>query len=115
MAAGLKKNKISSYLLVGVHVLRTLAGFWCFQEPPLDLQVHRGGSTLESTRHLQVLSLLDRHVGGQVREATCEREGGWGGGGGLKGFCGFCNNDVNSSVTLLLLLLDPTAEPSTGC
>jgi len=58
------------YLLI-INVLHTVSGLRCFNEPPLDLQIHRGGSALESTRHFYVLSLFHRHVGGQIREATC--------------------------------------------
>lgn len=64
------KKRFPCYLL-SVDLLLAVGGFRRFHEPPLDLQIHGRGSALERARHFYVLSLLYRHVGGHIREATC--------------------------------------------
>lgn len=44
------------------------------QEPPLDLQIHRGRATLESARHLHILPLGRRHVPRKLGKFCCKTE-----------------------------------------
>lgn len=68
-----REGEIPLYLL-SIDVLLAVTRLWRFHEPPLDLQIHGGGSALERARHFYVLTLFDGHVGGQVREPTCGGE-----------------------------------------
>ena len=52
----------------GVQVLRPP------QEPPLDLQVHRGGAALESAGHLHILPLGCSHVPRKLGKFCCKTE-----------------------------------------
>lgn len=65
-----REGEIPLYLL-SIDVLLAVTRLRRFHEPPLDLQIHGGGSALERARHFYVLTLFDGHVGGQVREPTC--------------------------------------------